>query len=124
MPTCTSEAAIKKSEPARIGALYGDRMMYLGFHFFCESRFDPGGFFPVDDPFSCGPVERAGSRLKGGRLFLRIFLGLRSFNGAANRRFYRSIPLAGLFRRFHPFRSRFVFGQSDLLFDKSKRRRI
>lgn len=92
--------------------------MLSGVYFFCEFRFDPGGFFPVDNPFSCGPVERTGSRLKIGRLFLRIFLGLRSFNGAANRRFYRSIPLAGLFRGFHPFRGRFVFGQSDLLFDR------
>ena len=96
-------------------------MMPSGIHFFCELRFDPGGFFPVDNSFSCGPVERAGGRFEIGRFFFGIFLGLRSFHRTANRRFQRTIPPAGLFCGLHPFCRRSVLGQSGLLFDKSKR---
>ncbi len=121
VPVCSSKATIKKPELARISALYGCRKMCSGTYFFCEFRFDPGGFICMDNPFSSGPVERADGRLETGRLLLGIFLGLHSFNSAAKGGFHRSIPLAGLFCSFHPFRSRFVFGQSGLLSHKFRR---
>jgi hypothetical protein len=80
-----------------------------------QPRLEPGGLILMNHLFSGGLVDGPGERFSTLFNFLRVFLGLGHFRGAAHGRYQPAVPEASLRGRFHPLGGGFVFRQESLL---------